>query len=127
MDRQDNSFPKWQRLSGRRAIDGLFEGGTGGFVYPVRYVLTAEGGDAADVAVLVSVSKKYHKRAVRRNLIKRRIREAFRTQNGALKALAADKGVKVNIALLYGSKDVLEYEKIKDAVGKIIGQVSQRV
>ncbi len=124
---EDNSFPKSARLSGRRAIDGLFEMGDSGFVYPVRYVLAVEKSDCSGVAVLVSVPKKFHKRAVGRNRLKRRMREAFRTQSGALKAIAGQKGVKINIALLYGCRDVLEFEKIRDVVGKIIGQVYKMV
>lgn len=122
-----NSFPKEQRLSGRRAIDGLFSGGAGGFVYPLRYVFSAEKSGEPGVAVLVSVSKKYHKRAVRRNLLKRRMREAFRTQSNALRAAAAERGVRVNIALLYSTKDIVEFQKIGDAVGKILAQVSERM
>lgn len=121
----DNSFPKSQRLSGRRAIDGLFASGAGGFAYPVRYVWAAAKSDCPGVAVMVSVPKKFHKRAIKRNLLKRRMREAFRIQNSALKALTTEKGIRVNIALLYGSRDVLELEKIRHAIGKIIGQIAQ--
>lgn len=120
-----NFFSKPQRLSGRKTIDALFSQGEGGFVYPVRYIYKVGEGQGA--AVLVSVSKKHHKRAVARNLIKRRIREAFRTRNAELERIAAEKGIKIEIALLYATKDIVEFEKIGDAVGKIIAQICERV
>ena len=123
----DYSLPKEQRMSGRTAIERLFAEGAGGFVYPLRYVLLVDKEMPAGISVLVNVSKKFHKRAVKRNLLKRRMREAFRTQNEAVKELALQKGARINIALLYSIKEVVEFEKIRDAVGKIFTQVIERV
>jgi ribonuclease P protein component len=126
MTTQGHSFPKSDRLSGRKAIEGLFARGGGGFVYPLRYVFLADDGREG-VATLVSVPKKLHKRAVGRNLLKRRMREALRMRSGELKALAAERGTGVRLALLYVTKDVVDFEKIGDAVGKILGQVGGRL
>lgn len=120
------SFPKSDRLSGRKAVDGLFAQGDGGFVYPLRYVFLCDG-EATGVRSLMSVPKKLHKRAVRRNLLKRRMREALRTRCGALRTLAAGRGTGVNIALIYVTKDVVEFEKIGDAVSKIVAQIGRRI
>ena len=120
-----NSHPKSQRLSGRKAIDRLFASGSGGFVYPLRYLFFAEESEVSGVAVLVVVPKRNHKRAVRRNTLKRRMREAFRTQCAGLRAEAETAGLKVHIALLYSAKEPAEYDKIRDAVGKVIVQISQ--
>lgn len=83
--------------------------------------------DVSGVSVLVSVSKRYHKRAVRRNLLKRRIREAFRTCGGPLREAAERRGVQIDIALLYSTKEVLDYTKIGDAVEKILARICERV
>ena len=121
------SLPKEQRLTGRTAIDSLFAKGAGGFVYPLRYVVLADRLAVPGVSVLFVVPKRAHKRAIRRNLLKRRMREAYRTQSGPLKEVAEDKNIKVNIALLYSAKEVEDYRKIADAVGKILTQVAERV
>ena len=84
MESSDHTFPRAERLRSRKQIARLFEKGESGVVYPIRYVfLTGEddAGDATDeggLSVLVSVSKRNHKRANVRNLLKRRIREAYR-------------------------------------------------
>ena len=78
MESSDHTFPRAERLRSRKQIARLFEKGESGVVYPIRYVfLTGEddAGDATDeggLSVLVSVSKRNHKRANVRNLLKRR-------------------------------------------------------
>lgn len=122
------SFPKPHRLSGRTVIEKLFDSGEGGFAYPLRYrFLATEADGQGGVSVLVTVSKKYHKRAVKRNLLKRRIREAFRTSAADLRATAEGKGMRIDIALMYSTKEVLEFQKINDAVGKILAQIQEGI
>ena len=128
------SFSRDERLKSKRLIDSLFANGKGGFVYPVRYVVEDHGvsgtaderqdgqerqGAVSGVRVLVSVSKRYHKRAVARNLLKRRIREAYRLNKQPLE------GRNLSIGLLYSSNDILEYKVIEDAVRKIIAKISE--
>ena len=123
-----NSFPKSERLSGRDAISRLFDSGEKGFAYPIRYIFSvAEAEDAPGVAVLVSVSKKYFKRAYKRNLLKRRMREAFRTRKQDLAERARQKGVRVEMALMYSTKDIVEFNEINDAVEKILARIGERM
>lgn len=103
------NFPKERRLCGKRAIDRVFAEGRGGFVYPLKYIYMP----ADEVKVLVSVPKKLHKRAVRRNLLKRRMREAFRLQ-------PFEGG---HLVLIYAIKEVVEYKVIEDAVKRIINSI----
>lgn len=79
------------------------------------------------VAALVSVPKRNHKRAVRRNLLKRRTREAFRTRKHAISEAAASKGLSVDIALLYAAKEPHDFNTIDNAVAKILEDISQRL
>lgn len=123
-----NSFPKRMRLSGRSAAGKLFAEGQSGFVYPFRYLFISSTADecGAGVSVLITVPKKYHKRANRRNVLKRRTREAFRVLNKEL-IEAAEEKKSVEIALIYSSKEMLEFKTIGDAVGKILRQIGQRM
>ena len=61
----------------------------------------------------VSVPKRLFKRAVKRNLLKRRLRESFRLQKQLLPA-------GVDLMLIYGSPEILPFSDIFDAVGKIL-------
>ena len=95
----DRSLPRTERLRSLGAVRRLFESGHGGFVFPFRYVWYAEA-DAADTTeVLFSVPKKFHKRANKRNLLRRRTKEAYRLQKGIL--ARTGRGTNLDIALIY--------------------------
>lgn len=139
------TFTKSERLCSDKAISRLFQNGESGFVYPFRFVYLSEGaGDAetetaetteasidrkADgcIKLLISVSKRYHKRANKRNLNKRRIREAYRLNNHELKQLAKDAGKNINLALIYSSKDSLDYKIIENGVNKIFAILCKKL
>lgn len=59
--------------------------GRAGFIFPFRYVWFAEADEIPSVEVLFSVPKKFHKRANKRNLLRRRTKEAYRLQKQTLK------------------------------------------
>ena len=69
-------FPKAEKLTGKKKIEELFQNGSSFFLHPfmVKYLRT----DEEIHRILISVPKKKFKRAVDRNLLKRRMREAYR-------------------------------------------------
>jgi len=76
-----NTFNKEERLCSRKLLDLLFKNGSSFLLYPFRvsYLLT-DLSWKFPVQIVINVSKKRYRRAVDRNLIKRRCREAYRLQ-----------------------------------------------
>src|ERR1700749_3235213 len=73
------TFTKEERLCNQKLIDQLFHNGSSFLCYPFKVSwLIATDPQLFPAQVLFSVSKKRYKKAVDRNLIKRRIREAYR-------------------------------------------------
>lgn len=120
----DRSLPRTERLRSLGAVRRLFESGESGFVYPFRYVWFAEPDLVQSVEVLFSVPKKFHKRANRRNLLRRRTKEAYRLQKNQLRA---DAPVNLDLALIYSSKEVVSYKTIAHAVRRILESVVEHL
>lgn len=129
----DNTLQRAERLRSLKAIRRLFADGRGGFVYPFRYMFfveaaDAEAGDAkGGIEVMFSVPKKFHKRANKRNVLKRRTREAYRLNREQLRVKVEQSGKQLDLALVYSTKDILSYKTIENAVRRILGQVCERM
>ena len=118
----DNRLPKSEKLRSFGAIRRLFTEGRGGFIYPLRYMVYAEhsDNDEMSVEVLFSTPKKFLKRANKRNKVRRRMREAYRL-NKSLLANGAPRYMQV--ALIYSSKEILDYKTIENATKRILESI----
>ena len=84
----------------------------------------AEADEIPSVEVLFSVPKKFHKRANKRNLLRRRTKEAYRLQKQTLKNGSP---ANLDLALIYSSKEVLPYKTIQNAVRRILETVVEHL
>jgi ribonuclease P protein component len=115
-----NTLPKSERVSGKAAVSALMSKGRWGFARGLKYCyLTNAGEEDATVAnrVMVSVPKRLFKRAVRRNLLKRRLREAYRTQKDILPPSGID------LLLLYNTDEVMDSASLAEQVGTILRKI----
>ncbi|MFI3264624.1 MAG: ribonuclease P protein component [Rikenellaceae bacterium] len=80
--------------------------------------------------VLFSVPKRKHKRANKRNLLRRRIKESYRLHKMLLldaqsKGTASKGSLNIDLALIYSTKEVHSYKTINHAVRKILENIAQ--
>lgn len=116
------TFPKQERLSWKRHIDLLFANGRSFVAFPLRVIYLPVEEDAlpAPASVLISVPKKKFKRAVKRNLIKRRMREAYRIHKHDLFDALANNQQRMLVAFLYLDKEILPFSEIEKAMQKAL-------
>lgn len=121
----DFTLPRTERLRSLGAIRRMFESGESGFVFPFRFVWYAEPDSISTIEAMFSVPKKFHKRANRRNLLRRRTKEAYRIH----KKLLHENGTPLNLdlALIYSSKEVLPYKTVEHAVRRILDTIAERI
>ncbi|MGE0078382.1 MAG: ribonuclease P protein component [Bacteroidales bacterium] len=107
---------KHNRLSREKDISSLFSNGNSLFVYPIKMIYCVSDllDDNATFKVMTVVSKRNFKKAVKRNLLKRRLREVFRL-NAYRFFDVIPSGKRVDIALVYVSKDIFESKDIEKA------------
>jgi ribonuclease P protein component len=75
----------------------------------------------------VSVSKKYFKRAVDRNRIKRLIREGYRLQKGGLVLALQTKGVAVHLFIIYTGKELPSFEEVKTKLKAVLQRLEKEI
>lgn len=113
----DLSFRKNERLCSKKIIDRLFVQGKSVFVFPVKIVyLETELLSEYPVQAAFSVGKRNFKRAVQRNLIKRRMREAYRLNKSKFYEEIGEK--QVAVFFIFTGKTILEYQQIETAIKK---------
>jgi len=117
-----HTLPKEERLCSRKAMEELFGGGHQSVsAFPVRAVYMPN--EVGVVRIMVSVSKRYFKRAVKRNRIKRQLREAYRLQKELLQPLSGG----LDIAFLWTSDEILPTEKVFQKMQNLLQRIHESV
>ena len=114
------SFSKSERISEKKIIDSLFSSGNKFNVYPfdVRFLNQDENSDSIS-KVLITVSSSKIKSAVKRNLLKRRIKESYRINKNIISNKL------LMIAFVYVSEEIFTFSVIDKAIKKILKKLSE--
>lgn len=125
------TFRKHERLCSQVAIGKLIRDGKVINHYPFRLVflevLQRIETPSSPVQLAIAVPKRNFKRAVKRNLLKRRIREAYRINKSSLYQLAQTKNISVNLLLVYVSTEIFSYSEIERKLVALLQRLSKRL
>ncbi|WP_321334075.1 ribonuclease P protein component [uncultured Bacteroides sp.] len=125
-----NTLCKSERLSSKISIEKMFAGGAKSFsVFPLRvvFIQIEKREEAADVSILISVSKKRFKRAVDRNRVKRQIREAYRKNKHTLLELQGTKEQNLVIGVIYSSTELVSSAEIEEKLNLLLGRIAEKL
>ena len=111
-----HTFPKEENLTSEKHIKELFERGSSFYLYPFKVFFMPHPDQAINShQILITVSRKLFPRAVDRNLLKRRMREAYR-----LNKPFPDIPKKLVIAYIYSIKEKLPSSQLKERLAKTL-------
>ena len=117
------TFHRTERIRLKRQIESLFREGQSVHVYPVRAVWLDIPYDGVPARMMVSVPKRIFKRAVDRNLVKRRIRSAYRLHRDEI---IVPEGQTRHYAFICTAKTMPEYAEIEAAVRVVMAKTAAR-
>jgi ribonuclease P protein component len=124
----DFKYPKKEKLCSKLAIDQIFAEGKAIYEAPLKIIwAVVELPEDVPVQSLTTVSKRRFKRAVKRNLLKRRMREAFRLNKNSLYQIVAVKNIKLGLIIIYNSSVTLPYAQIEQAMKKCLERIAKQV
>lgn len=124
MEKYRHTFSKDDRLTGKRNIDHLFQNGKwiSGHIFKLVFIPVPYN-DKNPLKVLLSVPKKNFKSAVKRNLIKRRIRESFRLQKNNLYQKLRSVQKSFYLGIIYTNTEVQAYQVINKELNALIAKL----
>lgn len=141
MEKHEEKLKKKERLCSKKLIDILF--GAGGShaltAFPLKavYRLVDAHADASALEndseelktqVLISVPKKHFKRAVKRNRVKRQVREAYRKHRILLSQGTKNcSGQQLLIAFIWLSNELSGSATVEQRVSNLLQRIGERI
>ena len=124
---QMHTFKKEERLCSKKLIEELFHNGSSFLLYPFRIVWLKHSFPAkVPVQVVINVPKRRFKKAVDRNLIKRRIREIYRlNKSTGLYGFMESASAQLLLGIHYVGKDIAEYEFMEKKLKLVLIQLKE--
>lgn len=116
---------KTERLKSRKAIESLFAKGEKVSSFPVRliYQINENSSETAHQAGF-SVPKRNIKKAVDRNKIKRRMREAYRKNKHLL---TVPENTKLNFMFIFTDKNDCPYSEIEQKIKIVLIRLNEKL
>ena len=122
------TFNKSERLNNKVTINNLFEKGQSIVLSPFRLVWTEHNNSKYSIAqTLISVPKRNISLATKRNVLKRRINEAFRLNKEKLYAKLNERNKQINIAIIYQKQEIQAYKTIEQKINLLLSRLIEEL
>jgi ribonuclease P protein component len=121
-------FPKKQKLCSETVINEMFSSGKSFTTSAIRLVWKEDNNeDEVAVKSIIVVPKKKIRLAVKRNIIRRRMKEVYRLHKIELENMLKGKKLKLSIAMIYQKENILPYKTIEEEIKLILERLSNEI
>jgi ribonuclease P protein component len=121
-------FPKKQNLCNETAIKEMFSNGNSFVIHTIRLVWKEDvNSDNVAIKSIIVVPKKQLKLAAERNIVRRRMKEAYRLNKTEIERFLVDKNKQLNIAIVYQNEKILSYKAIEEKIKLILGRLREEI
>lgn len=121
-------FPKNQKLCNEKAIERLFENGKSLAEKPFRIIYNIDNNsDDIFLKSLIVIPKKRVRLASDRNVIKRRVKEAYRLQKSELEKYLKSNNQQLNLAIIYQKHEILDYKLIEVKIKLLLSRLKEEL
>ena len=121
------TFNKTERLNNKVAINNLFKKGESIVLSPFRLLWIENNSKHSITQTLISVPKRNIILAIKRNVIKRRMNEAFRLNKEKLYAKLNEKNKQINIAIIYQKQEIQTYKIIEQKINLLLSRLIEEL
>ena len=121
-------FPKNQKLCNEKAIERLFENGKSLTEKPFRIIYNIDNNNEdVFLKALIVVPKKRVRLASDRNVIKRRVKEAYRLQKSEFEKYLKSNNHQLNLAIIYQKHEILDYKLIEVKIKLLLSRLKEEL
>jgi ribonuclease P protein component len=117
---------KEERLKSKLTIQGLLENGRTASSFPLKiyWDISPDRFQKYPARVAISVPKRKIKKAVDRNLMKRRIRESYRMNKDLIYDPLREKGIKIVMIVMYLSDEFVSYDNLNTGLRELLSKLA---
>lgn len=122
------TFTKEERLCHRRDISTLFSKGNSFYIpgFSVKWCVTDKKQEYP-VKLLITVPKRYFKRAVDRNQVKRLIREAYRCNKNEFYQFLMDSDIQIHLGIVFTHRNIPSHKHTDEKISLILQQLKKEI